>query len=360
MLAVGETGERQVYLDRLWPGGVIPYLFESDVTPENRDRARSVMDEIESWADVSFIPRAGDEPEWIAIRNSSVGNGATVGRAAGGVVNIRNWEWRGMILHELMHTLGFLHEQSRADRDQYIDVDPCVYANGNYNINSTAPQVGPYDFESVTHYTPGWGCEDHQAFVVREPYNAFHQSTVGTWHFDYRGPSNGDIWAMYVLYGGNPVPGPFRYASPAEGASFVFGESAFFSWEESGEADSYEMLIDRSPFFPRPIRRVVVAGTSVEIDGLAPGSYFWRCDAVNERGRTSPRPRPLDVRSFAVLEKCIADLAEPVGELDFADVAAFGGVFALGGQEADLADPEGVLDLADIVAFINSYLAGCY
>lgn len=55
----------------------------------------------------------------------------------------------------------------------------------------------------------------------------------------------------------------------------------------------------------------------------------------------------------------LADLAEPFGVLDLADVQAFLAAFTGGDMLADLAEPFGVLDLADVQAFIASFVAGC-
>jgi len=56
---------------------------------------------------------------------------------------------------------------------------------------------------------------------------------------------------------------------------------------------------------------------------------------------------------------CPADLAEPFGVLDLADINAFAAGFVAGDPAGDLAEPFGVLDLADINAFISSFVSGC-
>lgn len=55
----------------------------------------------------------------------------------------------------------------------------------------------------------------------------------------------------------------------------------------------------------------------------------------------------------------IADLAEPFGIIDLADVQAFTVAFVNQSSAADLAAPFGILDLADVQAFVNAFTAGC-
>lgn len=54
-----------------------------------------------------------------------------------------------------------------------------------------------------------------------------------------------------------------------------------------------------------------------------------------------------------------ADLAEPLGVLDFSDVVAFLGAFAAMDPDADLAAPFGAFDFSDVVAFLGAFGAGC-
>ncbi|XP_058445731.1 zinc metalloproteinase nas-14-like [Malaya genurostris] len=74
----------------------------------------------------------------------------------------------GTPLHELMHSLGFLHQHTRPDRDQYVSV---LYENIIqrpeilFNFEIIDPWTGlafplPYDFESIMHYTPAMYSRD--------------------------------------------------------------------------------------------------------------------------------------------------------------------------------------------------------
>ncbi|KAM8831676.1 meprin A, alpha (PABA peptide hydrolase), tandem duplicate 1 isoform 1-T2 [Spinachia spinachia] len=67
---------------------------------------------------------------------------------------------KAVIEHELLHALGFYHEQSRTDRDDYVDiwlnqVTPGLENNFNkYNDDYITDQNTAYDYESVMHYRP--------------------------------------------------------------------------------------------------------------------------------------------------------------------------------------------------------------
>ncbi|XP_065149391.1 hatching enzyme 1.2 [Paramisgurnus dabryanus] len=61
----------------------------------------------------------------------------------------------GVTSHELMHALGFVHEQSRADRDNYVTI---VWSNiwkdrmRNFEKFKTNNLDTPYDFGSIMHF----------------------------------------------------------------------------------------------------------------------------------------------------------------------------------------------------------------
>ncbi|EDO40419.1 predicted protein, partial [Nematostella vectensis] len=72
-------------------------------------------------------------------------------------------EYRGTVMHELMHALGFFHEHSRHDRDKYVkilwwNIEPGFFNNFNVYSHSVLDTLNaPYDYHSLMHY-------DKQAF----------------------------------------------------------------------------------------------------------------------------------------------------------------------------------------------------
>ncbi|XP_068737456.1 hatching enzyme 1.2-like [Montipora capricornis] len=90
------------------------------------------------------------------------GNGcwSKIGRS-GGAQSLslgRGCEYVGVVLHEVMHALGIWHEQSRHDRDKYVEVlwnniQPGARKNFKKYDHGKVDSLGlPYDFDSVMHY----------------------------------------------------------------------------------------------------------------------------------------------------------------------------------------------------------------
>uniref|UniRef100_A0A8C6V907 Metalloendopeptidase n=1 Tax=Naja naja TaxID=35670 RepID=A0A8C6V907_NAJNA len=69
-------------------------------------------------------------------------------------------EYKDTVEHELLHALGFYHEQSRTDRDDYVKIwwneiiDGQAYNFDKYDDSFISDLNTPYDYESVLHYGP--------------------------------------------------------------------------------------------------------------------------------------------------------------------------------------------------------------
>lgn len=72
-----------------------------------------------------FRPYQKSDDDYVTIKGSESGCWSMVGRhGKGQVLNINNPKCvrHGVVLHELMHALGFYHQQSAADRDDWVDI----------------------------------------------------------------------------------------------------------------------------------------------------------------------------------------------------------------------------------------------
>jgi len=61
---------------------------------------------------------------------------------------------------------------------------------------------------------------------------------------------------------------------------------------------------------------------------------------------------------FVVQARCLADLADPAGDLDYLDISAFVSAYHSGDLSVDF-DDSGSVDFLDISIFLNAYNTGC-
>jgi hypothetical protein len=101
-----------VFNGTLWPGGVVPYSFNANVSATNQTRAINAMAELAAAANLTFVPRVA-QANYIVF-NDSTGNNSPIGMIGGGqTINMVSWGEKFVICHEIMHSLSYLHEQSR-------------------------------------------------------------------------------------------------------------------------------------------------------------------------------------------------------------------------------------------------------
>ncbi|CAF4668910.1 unnamed protein product, partial [Rotaria sp. Silwood1] len=79
----------------------------------------------------------------------------------------------GTIQHELMHVLGFYHEQSRPDRDTYVTINQTNIESGHeHNFNkyrwgtTVYNQNTSYDFDSIMHYGSNYFSSNEQPTIT--------------------------------------------------------------------------------------------------------------------------------------------------------------------------------------------------
>lgn len=73
------------------------------------------------------------------------------------ILSINCIQYLGTVIHEIMHALGVYHEQSRRDRDNYVNIlwdniQPNMSLNFRLPNEETLSYGVPYNPHSVMHY----------------------------------------------------------------------------------------------------------------------------------------------------------------------------------------------------------------
>lgn len=126
------------------------------------DAILGAMQDYHDYTCIRFRPFMEGDAHWIDIKPDYTGCWSSVGMKSGGqIVNFGSTKClrRGVIIHELMHALGFYHQQSASDRDEFIRIHwQNIQRGREHNFNKYDSAVVsnfdvPYDYESVMHYS---------------------------------------------------------------------------------------------------------------------------------------------------------------------------------------------------------------
>ena len=225
-----------------------------------------------------------------------------------------------------------------------------------FDVASAVPAGSTIESVSLTLYC---------SRTIAPPTDVSLHRALGSWDEGPSDPSgnegsgapaqSGDVTWLYRDFT-FPGPGSPAWTNPggdfeptASATTVVMGEAVFYTWASPGLAADVQAWVDGT----RPNDGWLLMG---EEGGS--GGTSKRFSSKDDDGPV-PNPPMLTI-VFSGSGGCTAaDIAEPFGVLDLADLQTFIAGFVASDPIADIAAPEGVWDLADVQAFIASFNAGC-
>uniref|UniRef100_UPI0037E71363 hatching enzyme 1.2-like n=1 Tax=Semicossyphus pulcher TaxID=241346 RepID=UPI0037E71363 len=164
----------------LWPkasdGNVyVPYRISQEYTLRERNVILRGLRSFSSSTCIRFTPFNGQR-DFVDIKSAS-GCFSFVGRRTRNQtvsLSRRGCVFLQIVQHELLHALGFDHEQTRSDRDEHVrillrNVQPGT--ERNFNIIQTNNLNTPYDYNSIMHYTRFAFSRNGQPTIIPIPDN---------------------------------------------------------------------------------------------------------------------------------------------------------------------------------------------
>ena len=197
-----------------WPGKVINYMILNSAFNDNeRNKIIEALNEISNATHLTFVYNGSAAiQERIIFKRSNVNN--TSFSSIGKQSNKPNYIQlapnttvkKGTVIHEVLHSLGFFHEHSRTDRNNYItiieeNINPeYLYAFDTFiDKDYSGYNLGTFDFNSIMLYGSfnGFEINPSQPSITRKDGTIFSEQRDSL--------SYGDIAGLNYIYGPKPI-----------------------------------------------------------------------------------------------------------------------------------------------------------
>jgi len=187
--------------DDLWADGIVPYKIEPGLL-----RMQQTEEAIEQWNSsglpvelVKHEEGQDDYVEFVSAKRCSSEIGCSRGRQE---ITLSPDCRTGMVLHEIGHAVGLMHEHSRHDRDQCLEriclenIYPAALGNFKQQPDN-GDRLGAYDFKSIMHYSQIAFSHNCSRTIMPRAACVPSDALIG----QRRELSAGDIQRLQYLYG---------------------------------------------------------------------------------------------------------------------------------------------------------------
>ncbi|KAL2306948.1 hypothetical protein Nmel_004897 [Mimus melanotis] len=138
----------------------VPYILGDDLDLNAKGVILQAFEMFRLKSCIDFKPYEGERTYiffskqngcWSMVGDLQTGQNLSIGSGC---------DYRAIVEHEILHALGFYHEQSRMDRDDYVNIwwDEILEGRehnfAKYDDTYITDLNTPYDYESLMHYAP--------------------------------------------------------------------------------------------------------------------------------------------------------------------------------------------------------------
>ncbi len=191
--------------DYFWPNKVIPYSISSGFSQYQINTINNALATLESVAQIDFQQISTTSYPCIIFTPSSDSNSSPLGKQTNGnrVKLYSGYFNKATVMHEVMHSLGFFHEQARTDRNNYVIIyEDNIQSGKEHNFKTfkdrgfSGYNLGGFDYNSIMIYSSHEFSKNTNPTMTKLDGSLISQGTV---------LSSGDIASLNFIYGPKPV-----------------------------------------------------------------------------------------------------------------------------------------------------------